>query len=245
VRIDSLYVDEIRIDDAGQSGIVKPTHYEFQESTWVSVHANRTGQNIGPVTVIDQYDVPVADMEISERRLSTEGSPPDLVVTFNDSWTIPNMGMYALVFPRYFVPREKSFTASKNRSLELGITRSNQLFYYCVFTGRRLQWHQFSISVKIEPDEQQFHVLASSIEAFRHRADGTPSPKDASRILEQASPIRPELPAVTDPTDRQILDWVTADPTLKDQAIGQRLNISRQAANTRRRKLEAMGYKVR
>jgi len=53
------------------------------------------------------------------------------------------------------------------------------------------------------------------------------------------------LPPVTDPTDQRILEWITSDPDLTDREIGQRLSISRQAANTRRRKLGAMGYSVR
>jgi len=53
------------------------------------------------------------------------------------------------------------------------------------------------------------------------------------------------LPPVTDPMDQKILQWVTEDPDLTDFHIGQRLGISRQAANTRRRRLQAMGYRVR
>lgn len=56
---------------------------------------------------------------------------------------------------------------------------------------------------------------------------------------------RDGLPPVTDPADRKILQWVTEDPDLTDLHIGQRLGISRQAANTRRCRLRAMGYRVR
>lgn len=54
-----------------------------------------------------------------------------------------------------------------------------------------------------------------------------------------------DLPPVTDPTDVKILEWVTKDPDTSDTEIGQRLGISRQAVNQRRRKLEEMGYQVR
>ena len=53
------------------------------------------------------------------------------------------------------------------------------------------------------------------------------------------------LPPVTDPTDQKILELVSKNPTLTDYAIGMELNISRQAVNERRRKLQAMGYTVR
>lgn len=53
------------------------------------------------------------------------------------------------------------------------------------------------------------------------------------------------LPTVTDPTDRRILEMVRKDPDLTDQAIGQQIGLSRQAVNARRRKLRAMGFRVR
>ena len=52
-------------------------------------------------------------------------------------------------------------------------------------------------------------------------------------------------PPVADPIDKQILAWVIEDPDLTDTQIGQRLDMSRQAANARRRRLQLMGYQVR
>jgi hypothetical protein len=65
-----------------------------------------------------------------------------------------------------------------------------------------------------------------------------------------AMPARQRTPAktpppVTDPTDQRILAWVTEDPHLTDRDIAQRLGIHRQPVNERRRRLQAMGYKVR
>jgi DNA-binding CsgD family transcriptional regulator len=58
--------------------------------------------------------------------------------------------------------------------------------------------------------------------------------------------VRPQtLPPITDPTDQRILAWVTDDPHLTDRDIAQRLGIHRQPVNERRRRLQAMGYKVR
>ena len=54
-----------------------------------------------------------------------------------------------------------------------------------------------------------------------------------------------DLPPVADSTDAKILEWVIKNPDLTDSQIGQRLGISRQAVNERRRKLQAMGYSVR
>lgn len=55
----------------------------------------------------------------------------------------------------------------------------------------------------------------------------------------------PRLPPITDPTDARIWEILTEDLTIKDKALGQRANVSRQVANQRRGKLKAMGYKVR
>jgi hypothetical protein len=52
-------------------------------------------------------------------------------------------------------------------------------------------------------------------------------------------------PPVTDPTDQRILAWVTEDSHLTDRDLAQRLGIHRQPVNERRRRLQAMGYKVR
>ena len=54
-----------------------------------------------------------------------------------------------------------------------------------------------------------------------------------------------QLPPVTSSVDQQILEWVTEDPDLTDAQIGRNLGMSRQAVSERRRKLQAMGYRVR
>jgi predicted transcriptional regulator len=54
-----------------------------------------------------------------------------------------------------------------------------------------------------------------------------------------------KLPEITDETDRQILDLVTKNPGMSDGEIGLVIGLSRQAVNTRRQKLGAMGYMVR
>jgi hypothetical protein len=67
---------------------------------------------------------------------------------------------------------------------------------------------------------------------------------DAAVPACQIPPAKPP-PPVTDPTDQRILAWVTEDPHLTDRDIAQRLGIHRQPVNERRRRLQAMGYRVR
>lgn len=70
---------------------------------------------------------------------------------------------------------------------------------------------------------------------------------EANQATAQSSDPIPTnaLPLVKDPTDQKILEWVTQEPKLGDKDLAQRLGISRQAVNPRRRALEKMGYKVR
>lgn len=53
------------------------------------------------------------------------------------------------------------------------------------------------------------------------------------------------LPIIEDPTDQRIWGWIQEDPSISDTIIAQKLGITRQTVNTRRRSLEKMGYPVR
>lgn len=55
----------------------------------------------------------------------------------------------------------------------------------------------------------------------------------------------PKMPPIKDPLDQEILDLVTDDPDLTDEQIGDKVNLSRTAVNTRRRALQKAGYRVR
>jgi hypothetical protein len=57
--------------------------------------------------------------------------------------------------------------------------------------------------------------------------------------------IQNGLPAITDEIDKRIFDLVENNPDLKDKEIGQEIGLSRQAVNTRRIRLKAVGYRVR
>lgn len=74
-----------------------------------------------------------------------------------------------------------------------------------------------------------------------------PNPLDVSPVG-QADGLTPStklLPKIEDPTDQRIWAWLKDDPSLTDAQLAQRLKISRQAVNPRRKRLEAMGYPVR
>jgi hypothetical protein len=71
-------------------------------------------------------------------------------------------------------------------------------------------------------------------------------PKPAWEILMSAHTADgSNLPPITDPIDQRILQLVSEDPNLTDEQIGERVSLGRQAVNTRRKRLEKMGYSVR
>jgi hypothetical protein len=70
--------------------------------------------------------------------------------------------------------------------------------------------------------------------------------KPAWEILESVHTTEgSNLPPITDLIDQRILQLVSEDPDLTDEQIGERVNLGRQAVNTRRKRLEKMGYSVR
>ena len=62
---------------------------------------------------------------------------------------------------------------------------------------------------------------------------------------QEIKPSKTALPEIEDPTDQRIWEWIKEDPSITDTDIAQKLGISRQAVNPRRRSLEKMGYSVR
>ena len=100
---------------------------------------------------------------------------------------------------------------------------------------------QMRIVVEVEFFDQD--VFRQTVDRVtKETAQSDPSPQSSTTVTVE---FANGLPPVTDPTDRQILEWALEDPDLTDILIGQRLGISRQAVNPRRCKLKAMGYKVR
>ena len=70
----------------------------------------------------------------------------------------------------------------------------------------------------------------------------------AFEVLERQQVIEPPkaaLPEIEDPTDRRIWEWIKKAPSITDTDIAQRLRISRQAVNERRKSLKKAGYPVR
>ena len=91
---------------------------------------------------------------------------------------------------------------------------------------------------------------------FMGRLEANRTPQEqAGDVTQGAAQTKPNgLPSITDPTDQLIYDIVSKDPDLTDDQVAKRLSVkspktgeplSRQAINTRRNKIGAMGYTVR
>lgn len=167
MQIDHLLVDEILIDSASLNGIVKSTLYDFRQSQWVSVHHERIGRPLGPVTMIsDNLNddmMKITAHSFSERLLTTEGPPARLEISYTDRWTIPDLSLYTLVIPKNYVPIRLSFDSRLNSSLEVGVNHSQQLFFYTLFADWQSKMHEFFIAVRLKEDVEEYQEATRSV----------------------------------------------------------------------------------
>lgn len=87
--------------------------------------------------------------------------------------------------------------------------------------------------------KEQRDLIKAAEEVAKHQ----PPPPTAN--LPTLAAVGAVLRPVEDELDRRILQMVTEDPDLKDEEIGREIGLTRQAVNARRKRLQAMGHKVR
>jgi hypothetical protein len=169
MQIDHLLVDEILIDNANLSGIVKSTLYDFRQPQWVSVHRERIGHPLGPVTMIsdDPKDnlMGISARSFGERTLVTEGPPARLEISYTDRWTIPDLSLYTLVLPKKYVLTQMTFDSHLNSTLEIGVNPSQQLFYYALFADWQSKMHEFFIASRVQENIKQYQEIIGSVGA--------------------------------------------------------------------------------
>jgi hypothetical protein len=167
MQIDHLLVDEIIIDEASLNGILKSTLYDFREPQWVSIHSERGGRPLGPITMICENPnddlMKITARSFGDRRLVTEGTPAHLKISYTDRWTIPDLALYTLVLPKYFTPTEIHFDSDLGSSLEIGVNQSQQLFYYRLFADWRSKMHEFSIAIRLAKNLEQYREITNSV----------------------------------------------------------------------------------
>ncbi len=176
MQIDHLLVDEIAIDSASLVGVVKSTLYDFRQPRWVSVHQAREGHPIGPITLLKENEesnndrVNISARSFGERKLSTLGSPASPTISFTDTWTVPDLTLYTLVLPTYFVTTQLKIereTPDRSPTLQIGMGRSRQLFYYVLFADWKSKMHVFRIETRLEKDERRYEELANAVDTVQ------------------------------------------------------------------------------
>jgi hypothetical protein len=175
MQVENVLVDEILVDEANRVGLVKSTLYEFKEPKWVSIHREREGRRLGPMTLLDEpqdrdevFNVSIRSFE--DRQLHTEGKPGRLVVSYRDRWTVPPWTVYALVLPKCFVTTHINLSrreqAGWEPQLQLGVSHDERLFYHTVFEWAESR-HIFDIEARIEQDVGRYRRLLKSAEVVR------------------------------------------------------------------------------
>jgi len=179
----NLLVDDIVLDGASLTGVLNSTLYEFQEPRWLSFHSEREGEKLGPMTLLkdegatDKLDK-TSIRSFGNRRLHTDGTPANPIISYKDRWTIPFYTAYAIVLPREFVATHIEFNCTEDMGwcLPLQIGLSNErLFYHTLFGEHRNRNHLFEIEVRLERDLKKHRVITSSADIvygtneFKHR----------------------------------------------------------------------------
>jgi len=155
--------------------VVTSTLYEFQEPRWVSIHREREGRRLGPITLLDEPEdrdelLSVAIRRFGERRLHTEGESRHPVISYRDRWTIPPWTVYALVLPTGFIASHIRLVRREHTGWEpevqLGVSHDDRLFYHTVFEWTK-GWHIFDVEARIEQNPRRYQNLLHSAEAVR------------------------------------------------------------------------------
>jgi len=174
MQIKNVLVEEISFDETNRIGVVTSTLYEFQEPRWVSIHREREGRRLGPITLLNEPQerdelLNVAIRRFGERQLHTEGTRR-LTISYRDRWTIPPWTVYALVLPKGFIASHITVMRQERTgwepSLQLGVSHDDRLFYHMVFECAET-WHVFDVEARIEEDTKKYQELLKSAEAVR------------------------------------------------------------------------------
>ena len=139
MQVEYVFVDEIRLDSASQSGIVHTTVFEFGDRHWVSLHPERGGHPVGPLTILEKEKPPkLRALSFPERMLHTNSTQP-WTFSFKDTSTMRPWTVYTLVLPAGFIADPLRLTRSDHHpgatEHKLGITEEGKLFYFAIFIG--------------------------------------------------------------------------------------------------------------
>ncbi len=160
MQVNNVLVEDISIDPEKNEGKLSAILYEFRDPKWVSVHWNRSGTNLGPITLLDDYqnDLKILEnfsvTEFEEKEIPTEHGHK-LVISHHDTWTIPPWTIYVLVLPPGFIATHilgRIQTSDWNPELKIASSQDCRIFYYAILGEAD---HQFIYQIELRAEENQ------------------------------------------------------------------------------------------
>ncbi len=169
MQVDNLLVDEISVNARSQTGAARSTLYHFARPTWISTHQGRSGQQIGPVTLLDsgRESSEIDVKSFGKRKLYGSEQRGKLVISYKDRWTVPPSTVYALVLPKTYIASDAPLVRVGQGDCPppvIGGDRKGRLFYHTIFGHSHADWI-FDVEARLEPDEARSRELIESAEA--------------------------------------------------------------------------------
>jgi predicted nucleotide-binding protein len=159
MQVNNVLVESLFWNDDRSEGTVKSILYEFGEPQWISIHAERHGHKLGPLTLLadskNDLSKIASAQEFTERPLRAEPNKSPTLITFQEEWTILPWTAYALVLPLGFVPVEMSIKDDKGNDCgpELKIASNPLGFLFCetVFSGDKKRIADVRVRIRKDP----------------------------------------------------------------------------------------------
>lgn len=167
MQVNNVLVESLSWSDDRNEGAVRSILYQFSDPQWISIHDERQGIKLGPITLLADFEDDLSKLnhfsikEFPGRPLPVELDRSMTFLTYHERWTIPPWTAYALVLPVGFAPVEVTLKDEQGSNIEpeLRIASSPRgfLFYETVFSGddRRIA----DVRVRVRKDPRQFTKL--------------------------------------------------------------------------------------
>jgi hypothetical protein len=167
MQVNNVMVQEISLDESNNLASEKTVRYEFETPKWVIIHRERRGREIGPITLLDEFEnIKIRNFE--ERSLVIDASNPNkLKIHFKDISIIPSGSIYALVIPELFIASHIKVRVSgreiEGSNIHEGSDLKNRLFYFIVFGLSELPY-TLDIEARLDRNEDKYIKRLESIE---------------------------------------------------------------------------------
>jgi hypothetical protein len=171
MEVASVLVDDISLAADGSTAAVTATLYESSEPRWVSVHPEREGPAVGPLTLLQTGRSPeplalppLTTRQFGTRPLTVTRRRRVSAVSYLETWTRPHNCVYTLVLPPGCAATKLTMDCpgySYQPPLDVAVTPDHRIFHYVVLMGERGTVH---VNARIERDENQYQRVVGSAE---------------------------------------------------------------------------------